>query len=640
MFHLRSQKMQKYLLIFFLSVVSVGMVLTLAPLPGGNTTEAAPDVLATVNGDKITASDLRQTIETQLKNTQMGNDPRIVPAIADKALDFMVMQQAMVAQARKMGLEVSTQELRTALEGLPWLYKNGKFVGMEYYQSIVQQEMGMSTQEFEEQERESILLNKLRDVVSDGVQVTPAEVHAEFIRRNQKAKVRYVVFDPSKFLKEVQITPQGLGAFFAKDPTRYKIPEQRQVRYVIISPDVVRSKVTVSDEEMKDYYAAHISDYRVPDRVKVAHILFKTTGKTPAETAAIKKTAEEVLAKIKAGANFADMAKKYSEDTSAANGGEIGWIVHGQTVPAFENAAFSMKPGQISDLVQTSYGFHIIKVEDKQTAHLQTFDEVKDSIQSTLEKKKLQDALQSFAQDLEAKLKAHPDQFDATVKQAGLEAQESPLFKYNQTIPDFGSSEGFHNLAFELQLNEVGQPITVPKGTAIIQVTKIIASHQPKLAEVHDIVAEDYRAAQSKILASQKAQEFAKAVKDSDFQKVAKKDGYSIQQSKDFTSQDYVEGLGTGSSLSSAFTMNPGATSGVISAGGNDAVFQVISHTPADESGFAAQKDQIREQLLEQDRNVAFQIYRENLKQQLTRSGKIKMNKAAMKSFLATYSQQ
>ena len=121
----------------------------------------------------------------------------------------------------------------------------------------------------------------------------------------------------------------------------------------------------------------HLADYRVPDRVKVAHILFKTTGKSPAEVATVEKTAADVLNQIRAGGDFGELAKKFSEDSTAQAGGELGWLVHGQTVPEFDSTAFSLKPGEVSGLVKTVYGIHIIKVEEKQVAHLQSFDEVK-----------------------------------------------------------------------------------------------------------------------------------------------------------------------------------------------------------------------------------------------------------------------
>ena len=640
LFKKHREKVKKYLLVFFLGIVSLSMVIMFTPLGGGNTTQGSADVLASVGGTQITMQDLRTQIDGWLRNSQSESNSHMVPMIAGTMLDSMVLNRAMAMQAKKMGLEVSRQELMAALEKMPWLYPNGKFVGMAQYQNFVSQQMGITTQEFEDQIRQNLLLQKIQAVVSDGVSVTPAELHEAYNQRYMKAKIQYVVFDPSKFLKTVPITDKDLQDYFKKNASHYEQKEQRQVQYVLITPDDVRANVNVTDAEMKQYYTSHLSDYRVPDRVKVAHILFKTTGKSPEEVKNLEKTAEDVLAKIKAGADFADMAKKYSQDTSASNGGNIGWIVHGQTVKEFEETAFNMAPGQVSGLVHTTYGIHIIKVFDKQTAHLQSFDDVKDAIHDALMKQKMAAALQDYADKLDNKLKANPKQFASVAQQAGLQVKQTPPFQYNQTVPDFGSNDAFQNLSFELQLNEVGQPITVPKGTAIIQVTNIVPAHIPKLDDVRPMVEEDYRAAQSKVIADQKAKAFAAQAKKGDFAQLAKAGGYNLQESKDFTQQDTVPNLGPGQGVPEAFTLQPGQTSGVLKVEGNEVVIHVLSHTPPDESGFAAQQAQIREDLLTQKRALAYEIYRQNLKKELIASGKLKMNEQGMKTFLASYETQ
>lgn len=631
------ERVKKVLLVIFLAIVSLGMILVFTPLGGGNMEESQANVLASVGDVRITTQDLRRLIDTRMRNSSLGQDPHLVPLIARPMLDNMILQQALTFQAKKMGLEVSNQELRATLEKIPWLYPKGHFVGMKAYAQVVDQQTGMSTSAFEDEVRQSLLMQKIRAVVSDGVEVTPAEVHAAFERQNLKAKIRYVVFDPSKFLKAVPVTSQDLQAYFKKNSFHYEQKAERQVRYVLITPDDVRAQVKITDNEMKQYYTSHLADYRVPDRVKVAHILFKTTGKSPNQVKALEKTAQEVLKKIKAGANFGQMAKKYSEDTSASNGGQIGWIVHGQTVPAFEDVAFNLKPGQVSGLVHTSYGIHIIKVLDKQTAHLETFKDVKDAIHSTLMTQKLAQTLQDYADQLDKKLKASPAQFTALAQQAGLSVKQTQLFQYNQTIPDFGSNDAFQNLTFELAQNEVGQPISVPKGMAIIQVIKIVPAHVPPLKDVQAMVTEDYRAKESKVLAHQKAVAFAAKVKKGDFAKVARASGYDLQESNDFTKRDSVPGLGPGQSLPQAFTLAPGQCSGVLSVQGNDVVIQVVSHTPPDESTFAAQREQIREQLLMQKRSLVFELYGQNLKKELMRSGKLKINPTGLKTFLASY---
>ena len=624
----------KWILAAVLLVIAVAMVMQLTPLGGGDTTQTQADVLASVDGANITTQDLRQSIDSQLGNVPAAYRSQFVPRIAQGALDQMVLQRAMIKQAQKLGLEITAQEMLQALQGIPGFYENGKFIGMDAYQDRLQAQ-GLTVGQFEAEIRQQLLFDKVRNVITDGVVVTPAEAHEEFVKRNAKAKIEYVVFDPSRFLKSVEVTPAALDAFFKKNPERYKAPAERRIRYVLIDPDRVRSEVKIDEAALKQYYGRHLSDYRVPDRVKVAHILFKTTGKNPAEVSTIEKTAQDVLAQVKSGADFAALAKQHSEDTSAQSGGEIGWIVRKQTVQEFEDAAFSMKPGEVR-LVKTIYGVHIIKVEDKQNAHLQSFDEVKDAIRAELEKQKLAAAAESLGDRFEREVKAKKD-FQGAAREIGLDVRETPLFKYNQSVPDFGNSEAFQSLAFQLPQGDVGQPISVPKGLAVIQVAEVVPEHVPALDEVRARVEQDYRAEQSKVLASEKAKEFAAAVRSGDFKKIAKTEHLDVKESKDFTQQDSVSETIPASAVAAAFTLAPGQTSDPVTAGTNSVVFHVLSHTPPSEADFAAQQGQIAEELLGRKREVAFEIYQQNLKQWLLQSKELKMNDAAMKQFLASY---
>jgi peptidyl-prolyl cis-trans isomerase D len=631
------EAVKKYLLIFFLSIVSIGMVITLAPIQMGDTSRAESNVLASIDGSNITTTDLHRTIQRHLRNSPQMDESKMIPLVAGSQLNEMVLVRAFGGQAKKMGIEVSDAELGQALQSISWLVQNGSFIGMDRYQDVIYQQTGMSVPEFEAELRDELLQDKIRRVVTDGVEVTPQEVREEFQRRNAKAKIEYVLFDPSQFIKAVPVSPEALETFFKRNSNRYKLPEQRKVRYVLIDPDHVKGQVKVTDEEARQYYTQHLSDYRISDRVKVAHILFKTTGKTPAEAATIEKTAHDVLAQIKGGANFADLAKKYSEDTTASKGGELGWLGRGQTVKEFEDTAFSMKPGQVSDLVKTVYGIHIIKLEDKQTAHLQSFDEVKAPILADLEKQRVADAQEKLADGLSSGLRLKPDAFEDVVRKAGLEPQMSPLFNYGLAVADLGNGDAFENLAFQLHKGEVGTPLSVPKGQAIIQLVDIVPEHVPSLEEVRARVEEDYRAEQSKVVAEDKARQLAAQANTGDFAKIAKADGLAAKESKDFTQQDSVEGVGSGSQLSAAFTLNPGQTSGVVSVGMNSVVFRVVSHTPANDADFASQQDRITEELLDRKRNLAFELYRQNLMAQLMKSGEVKMNAGALKQFVALY---
>jgi peptidyl-prolyl cis-trans isomerase D len=636
------EAVKKYLLIFFLSIVSIGMVITLAPIPNGDTSRTETNVLASMDGSNITTMDLQRNIQSRFRNSPQADQARIIPAVAGTLLDEMIQQRALIVQGRKMGIGVSDKELGQSLQSIPWLLQDGQFIGMNGYQDRVLQQTGMSVVDFEAELRDRLLEDKIRSVVTDGVQVSPQEVREEFLHRNTKAKIEYVLFDPSQYIKSVQVTPQALDDFFKKSQQGYKMPEERKVRYVVISPDDLRARVQVTEQEARQYYTQHLSDYRIPDRVKVAHILFKTTGKNPTEIAAIQKKAEDVLKQIKGGADFGELAKKDSDDSSASKGGELGWIVRGQTVKEFEDTAFAMKPGEVSGLVKTVYGIHIIKLEDKQIAHLQSFDEVKGTITADLEKERVADAQEKLANDLVTELKSKPDQFEELARKAGLQPQTSPLFKYGQAVADLGSGDSFENLAFQLHKGEVGTPITVPKGQAVIQLADIVPEHVPTLDEVRARVEEDYRAKQSILLSGDKAKQFAAQVKTGDFAKIAKADGLTVKESKDFTQQDNVEGLAQGSQIPSAFTLNEGQTSGVVpvGGGGRSLVFRVVSHSAPDEAEFAKQRDQITEELLDRKRNLAFDLFGQNLKAQFVRTGELKLNNLALQQFIAQYKNQ
>ena len=217
-FRRNREAVKKYLLIFFLSIVSIGMVITLAPIPTGDTSRAESNVLASIDGSNITTADLQRTIQSRFRNSPQTNESKMIPAVAGSMLDEMVLQRALISQAKKMGIEVSDQELGQTLQSIPWLSQNGSFIGMDRYQDVIYQQTGMSVPEFEAELRNRLLQDKIRGVVTDGVEVSPQEVLQEFQHRNAKAKIEYVLFDPSQFIKAVQVSPEALEAFFKKDP--------------------------------------------------------------------------------------------------------------------------------------------------------------------------------------------------------------------------------------------------------------------------------------------------------------------------------------------------------------------------------------------------------------------------------------
>ncbi|MGA9571831.1 MAG: peptidylprolyl isomerase, partial [Candidatus Acidiferrales bacterium] len=346
-----------------LGVICLSMLTYLIPGMGSAAFTNAPDSVATVGGQSITATDVQRQLNTALHGQSV---PDVLKGLyAKQVLDQMILKQALTLEAQRLGIRVTDQELSDRIKQILPAAWNGDTWLKDRYTTEVQTRTGMSIPEFEDFLRDQMLQEKFRQLVTDGITVSPAEVQAEYRRRNEKVQIEYVLVKPADLVATIQPTDAELSAYYTKHVGLYQVPEKRSARYALLDLAKLRATTTVSDDALRAYYNAHIDEYKVENRVHVEHILFKTVGKTDAEIAEIRQKAEGVLKQAKSGANFEDLAKKYSEDDGTKpKGGDLGWIVEGQTVPEFQQVAFTLPKGSISDLVKTQYGFHIIKVLD------------------------------------------------------------------------------------------------------------------------------------------------------------------------------------------------------------------------------------------------------------------------------------
>src|SRR5208283_645347 len=387
-----------------LVIICASMAITLIPGFGSSMGVGAPPagVLATIGDQQVTVSDVRREARAMIRQQFPKGGPQasmLLPYFARQAAEQLINEKALVAEAHRMGLRVNDEELREELQHGQlgsMLFPEGKFVGEEEYENFVQRN-DLTVPQFEELEKNYILVRKLRALVSSSAFVGQSEVRDEFDRRNTKVKFEYAVITKDDILKGLHPTEEELKAYYERNKATYNnsIPEKRQIKYVVIDSAKIAAATTVTEADLQAYYDQHRDEYRAPEQVKVAHILIKTPLPTPGEKedekaiADARAKAEDVLKQVKAGGDFAKLAEKYSDDPgSAKSGGELGWIGRGRTVPEFEKAAFSLAKGQTSDLVKSSYGFHIIRVEDKQEAHLKTLAEVKSEIEQKVRQQK------------------------------------------------------------------------------------------------------------------------------------------------------------------------------------------------------------------------------------------------------------
>jgi peptidyl-prolyl cis-trans isomerase D len=630
---LDSNRWIKITMTVILVVICLSMVITLIPGLMNSSATGSPDAVATVGGTDISALD----VQRQLNQVTHGQNipPMLKGMYTKQVLDQMVFQHALELEAQRLGLRVTPEEMTERIKQLlPTVFSGDTWLKDRYATEVQTRTGGMTVSQFEEFLRNEMLLERFHQLVTDGISVSPAEVEQEFRRRNEKVQIEYASIKPEELAPTIHPSDGDLAAYFAKNASKYQVPEKRSARYALLDLDKLRARTQVSDDVLRAYYNAHLDQYKVENRVHPEHILFKTIGKTDAEIAEIRQKAEEVDKQAKKGANFEELAKKYSEDDATKpKGGDLGWIVEGQTVAEFQQAAFSLPKGAVSDLVKTQYGFHIIKVLDRETAHTKSFEEVRDTILPiVLDEKVRADANNISNQMAAAVRQSNRQSIDDVARKFNLEVGDTPEASFTEPVGELGNSPDLHQILFKLQPGELSSPLQVEKGYAILTVKKTDSAHQGTLAEVHDHVLADYQQEQSVQLASVKAAELANRTQAGEpFDKVAKSLGIDTKTPEAFARTGSIPDLGSGRQLEAAFSMPVGQLSAPTQLSGGWVVYKIVAHEPVIAEDLAKQKDQIEAQLLQAKQGAAFDAFRTALEDRLKREGKLMINADALK---------
>jgi len=645
--------LKKIILGGMLLVICAAMVITL--IPGGLGSSlgiGAPGagVVATIAGQKVTALDVQREARGMLQQQFPKAGPQmaaLLPYFAQRAADNLIDQKAIIAEASHLGLRATDDEVRDELQHGRYaqaFFPNGTFVGQDQYESMLQQH-DLTVPIFEQGVKDELIFDKLRNLVAGGAAVTDAEIRQEFEKRNAKVKLEYAVLTKDQILKGIHPTDAELKAFYDHNQANYKnsIPEKRKVQYAVLDNAKVSAQVTVTPQDLQTYYDQHRDEYRVPEQVNVRHILIKTPlpapdGKIdPKGVEDARKMAEGVLKQLQSGGDFAKLAAQYSEDTaSAKDGGSLGWVGKGRTVPEFEKAAFSLPKGGTSGLVQSSYGFHIIRVDDKQDARLKLLSEVKSEIEPILKQQKVEQVATSQASDLLSQARSAGLEKAASAK--GLQVVNTDFVSTTDALPGVGPSPQLMQGIFSQAEKAPPDEAQTPQGYVIYQVQAIKPAATPSFDEIRSRVETEFKNERAQTLLTQKTQELADRAKaDHDLKKIAKELGATIKTSDLVAPDGQVPDIGSMSGPAAvAFTMKPGEISGPVETASNGIVFSVLDRQDPSDQDYAAKKDQIRDSILQGKQSELFGLFVVNLREQMEKSGKIKINQQEMKNLTRT----
>lgn len=599
--------------------------------------------VARVDGVEIGAADVLREAQSMARRQFGGRAPaQFVPFFAKQAADQLILKQALIRSADNLGLRVSDEELQDELQhgqlGAT-LFPGGKFIGQPAYEEFARQNE-LSVKQLEQVERDFILIRKLQSLISAGAVVTDAEILQAIQQSNTKVKFEYAVLTPDVIAKGLHPADAEIKAFYEQKKASYvnSIPEKRKIRYALIETSKLQTQVKVSPGEIRSYYQQHQDQYRVPEQVSVRHILVKTPPAGPdgkVDTKAVdaaRAKAQELLKQVKSGADFANLAQKSSDDPGSAKaGGSLGWIQRGRTVPEFEKASFSLPKGETSDLVQSTFGFHIIHVDDKQSAHLKPVEEVKSEIEPLLLQQVA--ARQSEVQASALLTQAKSGGLEKAAVARGVNLITTDFLAHSDTLPGIGAAPELMNAVFTAREKAPPEMIQTTSGYALFELAEIKPPATPAFEDIRSRVESEYKSERTNTLLGQKIQELSdRARAQHDLKKAAKEVGAEVKTSDFVLPTSQVPGIGAmNGSASVAFTMKAGDISGPLNAGNGGAVLHILERQEPTAGEIVAKKPETRDALLESKRGEIFNIYVTNTRQQMEKAGKIHIDEEALK---------
>ena len=632
-----------------LTIISVFMVITL--VPGFGSTDffgSAPTrgVVAKVGGTDITS----QEVQRQARQMVQQQFPRggaqasmLLPFFASQAAQQLIQRQALVAEAEHLGLHATDEDVRDELQHGRYaetFFPGGNFIGQAQYEELLQQH-DLTVPYFERGVKDEILIDKLRSLIAGGAMVSDAEIRQKFEKDNTKVKFDYAVLKKDDILKGLHPTDSELKAFYDRNKATYNnsIPEKRKIKYVLIDTAKLQGEAQVNQKDLQSYYDQHRDEFRVPEQVNVRQILIKTPlpgpdGKVDQKGIdEARKKAENALKQLKAGGKFEDLAKKYSEDPSGKSGGSVGWIKRGGfPVPEVDKAAFSLPKGGTSEVINAGYAFVILRVDDKQDAHLKTLAEVKDQIEPIIKQQKAQQTADAAANALVSQ--ARTSGLDKAAATKGIPVVATEFISRTDSLPGIGSSPQFTEAVFNAAEKSPPDQVQVPQGFVIFELEAIKPPATPTFEEIRSRVETEFKNEQAGALLKQKTQELSDRAKaEHDLKKAAKELGATMKTSDLVLPDGQVPDIGSMSGAASvAFSLKPGDISGPVDSGNTGVVLAILDKQAPGVSDFTTKKDQIRDTLVQGKQSELFGLFMTNLREQMEKSGKIKINEQEMKA--------
>jgi peptidyl-prolyl cis-trans isomerase D len=627
-------KAVRYLLTALLLMVALSMVAYL--VPGGTGTGQEEQVVAKIGGEPLTAREVQLSIQSAMRNREAPRE--MLEHFVPQFIDQMITERALAFEAGRMGFNITDADVAFAIRSLlPNIFGAGQF-NKEAYAMFLQQQ-NLTIPEFEANVRKQLLLTRLRNLALEGIIVSPEEVEQEYRRRSDKVRLEYVAFAADKFKSQVKISPGEIQTHFNQHRQTYQILEKRGFDLLMVDAERLSATVNPTEAQLRRAFEAAKDRYRTPERVRARHILLKTLDKPKEEVAKLEAKANDLLKQIKGGADFAELAKKVSEDPgSAVKGGDLDWISRGQTVPNFENSAFSLKPKELSGVIKTEYGFHIIQVMEKEAAQVKSFEAVRDSFAAELKKQMVNDSIVGVADQVRAALIKAPSQAEEIAKQSNAGFYRVAKAGSGDPIPEVGLSRELDEAVASTAKGGVSPVVAAGAKMVIAVVREIFPARPAELSEVEVQIRSQIEIQKAGDLARQKAVEAEAKIKGGmELKTLAKTYGLEVKTAPEFGRDGAAEGLGSAAYLAEAFTRPVGSVIGPVAVGNLMAFAKITAKVETDMRQLPEQREGIVLALKGKKSRERQDLLDDGILTRLIREGKVKINPAVVKRIVASY---
>jgi peptidyl-prolyl cis-trans isomerase D len=618
----------KYLSWILWGVILVFVLFVFVDFGGGlDTTGGATSAAATVGDEQITYAEFQRhyrQVEGRLRDA-WGSE--FTPEVARQlrlplqALDSLVAQRILVAEARRLGLQTTDVEVRHAILEIPvFTGADGAFVGEQEYAAILRAN-GHTPASFERELRTELLLRKLNTVLAPAARVSDQRLEEAYRERHESAKIRYLQVPPARFAAESRVGEAEVRQRFDGDAESYRLPEQRVIEYLLVDIGKLQDAGAPSEEELRRYFEEHGDEFAQQERVRARHILLRVDDQRSQEAAEGEMAA--LRRRREAGEDFAVLAAEVSEDPgSKARGGDLGFFARGRMVKEFEDAAFAAAPGQLVGPLRTPFGVHLLEVLERRPAGAPDFEEVRAVIENRLRGERARAAAEAKAGELAARLRqagGAPGLAALAQEEASTSLETTPAFAREDLVPGIGRSTPFSAAAFDLAPGVVSDPVQVPRGWAILTLEEARPPRLPQFEEVAARVRADLerqRQAETARAALERARSEVAAGKS--FAQVAQELGVEVRDSDDFGRQGPIRGLGSLPALAAAaLELAEGEVGGPIDAPQGPVLFQVVARQRFSPLEFARDRGSLRAELERQEIERLLQATVERRRQEL-----------------------